>query len=58
MTGSVIIEQDGAGFRVRLDPPDPTHPDQTYACVRRARGAAGGIRLVTGRQKIDRCGDG
>lgn len=58
MTGSVIIEPEGAGFRVRLDPPDPAHPDLWFAEARKARGAAGGVRLVTGRQKIDRCGDG
>ena len=55
--GEVIIEQEGAGFRVRLDPPDPRHPDATYPCIRQARGAAGGVRLVTGRIKRDLSGE-
>lgn len=55
--GEVIIEREGAGFRVRTDPPDPRHPDATFDCIKRARGAAGGIRLVTGRLKRDLSGE-
>lgn len=57
MTGLVeVMGDDEAGFWVRLDPPDPAYPDQWFPTVRAARGAAGGIRLVTGRSKVDRTG--
>lgn len=55
--GEVIIEREGAGFRVRLDPPDPLHPDATYPCIKQARGAAGGVRLVSRRVKRDLSGE-
>lgn len=55
--GEVIIEREGAGFRVRTDPPHPRFPDEFFDCVKRARGAAGGIRLVTGRIKRDLSGE-
>lgn len=55
--GEVLIEREGSGFRVRLLPPDPRHPDATYPCIKQARGAAGGVRLVTGRTKRDLSGE-
>ena len=57
--GIVEISGDGeAGFRVRLDPPDPAKPDQWFATAKEARGCAGGIRLVTGWRKVDLTGSG
>ena len=56
MNGSVIIEQDGAGLRVRLDPPDAAWPDRAFTDARMARGYAGGVRLATGRRKVDLLG--
>ena len=55
--GVVEISEDGeAGFRVRLDPPDAAKPDQWFRTAKEARGHAGGIRLVTGRRKVDLTG--
>ena len=52
--GIVEISEGEAGFRVRLlDPPDPAKPDQWFATAKEARGCAGGIRMVTGRRKVD-----
>lgn len=52
--GVIEIARDGgAGFRVRLIPPDPKWPDEWFDDIRRARGSAGGLRLVTGRRKLD-----
>lgn len=56
--GIVEISKEGAGFRVRLDPPDPAKPDQWFCDIREARGCAGGLRLVTGRRKVDLTGSG
>lgn len=55
--GIVEISRDGAGFRVRLDPPVDGKPDQWFADLREARGCTGGLRLVTGRRKLDLTGE-
>ena len=52
----VTIRRDGAGFVVAVEPPDPAYPPAPYADIRRAWGAAGGIRLVTGWPKVDLTG--
>lgn len=59
MSDPVIeIRRDGeAGFVVVVKPPDPAHPPETFDDLRRARGAAGGIRLVTGWRKVDLTGE-
>ncbi len=58
MQGSVIIEPDGDGFAVVLEPPLPSNPQrQWFADAREARGVAGGLRLVHGLKKIDRTGE-
>lgn len=51
-----ITGSEEAGFWVRLQPPDPAFPEQWFPTLRAARGAAGGIRLVTGRRKVDSTG--
>lgn len=56
MTGTVEIRPDGEGWLVRCEPPDPSRPDQWFSDLRHARGTAGGIRLVTGRRKVDLTG--
>ena len=53
MTGVVeVAGSEEAGFWVRLQPPDPAFPEQWFPTLRAARG----IRLVTGRQKVDSTG--
>lgn len=56
--GTVEVGKDGEGFRVTCCPPDPLHPVQRFAEFRRAWGHAGGIRVVTGRRKVDLTGEG
>ena len=59
--GEVILSREGAGYLVRLDPPDPgnLHPtEQRFADFRQARGAWGGLRLCLGRRKVDLTGEG
>lgn len=56
MTGTVEIRPERGGFAVVLVPPDPSRPDEWFADVREARGCAGGLRLVTGRRKVDLTG--
>lgn len=57
MNGTVEIRRDGDGYRVACVPPDPKREDEWFADLREARGTAGGIRLVTGRRKIDLTGE-
>lgn len=58
MTGGVVeIGREGAGFRVRLDPPVEGKPDQWFDDLRDARGCAGGLRLVLGWRKLDLTGE-
>lgn len=54
---TVTIKPDGDGFSVVLDPPDDRHPPQHFDDVRKARGMAGGLRLVLGARKIDLTGE-
>ena len=59
--GTVTLSREGAGFLVRLDPPDAggLHPtEQRFSDIREARGAWGGLRLCLGRQKVDLTGEG
>lgn len=53
---TIEIRRDGAGFGVTVVPPDLAYPVERYDDVRRARGAAGCIRLVTGWVKVDLTG--
>lgn len=55
-TSVVEIRRDGAGFVVEVVPPDPAYPAERFDDVRRAFGAAGGIKLVTGWRKVDLTG--
>ncbi len=54
--GVVEVRPVEGGYRVALVPPDPAWPDEVFECPKAARGAAGGIRLVTGRRKVDLTG--
>ena len=59
MTGPGVVEMrpDGTGgFAVVCVPPDPAHPPQSFADRRDAWGRCGGIKLVTGRRKVDLTG--
>lgn len=58
MEGPVIeIRRDGAGLVVDVVPPQPGFPVERFDCPRRARGAAGGLRLTQGWPKRDLLGD-
>lgn len=57
MNGTVEIRRDSDGYRVACVPPDPKREDEWFADLREARGTAGGIRLVTGRRKVDLTGE-
>lgn len=57
-TGQIAVRRVVSGFRVSLEPPDPAHPDETFPDMRSAWGHAGGIKLVTGRPKVDLTGEG
>lgn len=53
-----IVEISGdeeAGFRVRLDPPDPLHTPERFDTYKDARGYAGGLRFTLSRELVDRC---
>lgn len=52
--GVVEMREGDGGFVVSLIPPDPAYPDATFTDRREAWGHAGGIRLLTGREKVDR----
>ena len=56
MSGAVEIRTEGAGFVVVCVPPDPAHPPRSFSDKREAFGFAGGLRLVTGRRKVDLTG--
>ena len=53
----VEVRRADGGCLVAVVPPDPAYPAEPYAEFRRAWGAAGGIRLVTGSPKVDLTGD-
>lgn len=53
----VAMRRAGAEFVVAVEPADPAHPPQTFLDKRKAWGAAGGLRLVLGLQKVDLTGD-
>ena len=55
---AIHIRRDGAGFLVEVVPPNPAYPSERFDDVRRARGVAGGLRLVTGWRKVDLTGGG
>jgi hypothetical protein len=54
--GTVEIRRKGKGFRVVCVPPDPLHPPADFTDGRAAFGCAGGIRMTTGRRKVDLTG--
>jgi len=56
-SGVIEIRRELSGYRVVLVPPDPTQPDQLFTDKREAFGCAGGIRMVTGRRKVDLTGE-
>ena len=39
-----------------LAPPDPAFPDQRFEDLRAAFGFSGGVRMVTGRKRVDLTG--
>lgn len=55
--GAVELHRDGEGYRVVLNPPDTSRPDAWFAERKEAWGACGGIRLTTGRAKVDLTGE-
>lgn len=55
--GEVHVRRHGRGFVVECNPPDPAHPAQVFDTMRAAWGYAGGVKLTTGRHKIDSTGD-
>lgn len=54
--GEVHVRRDGRGFVVECVPPDPAHPSQVFDNMRTAWGYAGGVKLATGRRKVDLTG--
>lgn len=56
--GIVQIRRGGGGFVVDFVPPDPAFPSQSFKDRSRARGFAGGARLVLGRKLVDLTGGG
>ena len=55
---TIAITRHAEGFRVAVDPPHPDHPAQLFADRREARGAAGGLRMVSGWALLDECQPG
>lgn len=53
----VTMRRNGPDYVVAIEPDDPAHPPQTFPEKRAAWGAAGGLRLVLGLQKIDLTGE-
>ena len=52
---AIHITRYGSGFAVKVDPPHPDHPPRLFADHREARGAAGGLRMVSGWRLVDEC---
>ena len=52
---TIAITRNGDGFRVAVNPAHPDHPPRLFADHREARGAAGGLRMVSGWRLVDEC---